>query len=348
MIRTAIRFLIRLPGTMVNYPVGLFYIQWTHRYLLYFAACLLIGISTYSAIELYGWLTWRDPSKSFRNNHVLHTMMNFGFCLYAADEWLGRLAGKWGRFENRTLGKQALIWGISFIGAFYVQRTIVYEGIKYYAFDTYHFYEKFPQLRPRLLDHFLFCLPFMIGTILFLWLLAFVRQRGLVKERIALASLGQALISRELASKKTASQKLPAQNGDSDEKTPGKETPGKETGGEKIPFRFQSGSSQIILDKGAITHITVEDHYCRIHTFEKDETRSFFVKSSLKHLLERLADRRFIRIHRSHVVNARAIERLDRSKRSCKVYLKSDAVLPVSRYRLDQVMSQMKDVLEPL
>lgn len=338
MIRTAITFLIRLPGAMVNYPVGLFYTQWTHRYLLYFVACLLIGISTYSAIELYGWLTWRDPSTSFRNNHVLHTMMNFGFCLYAADEWLGRLAGKWGRFENRTLGKQALIWGISFIAAFYLQRTIVYEGIKYYAFDTYYFYEKFPQLRPRLLDHFLFCLPFMIGTILFLWLLAFVRQRGLVKERIALASLGQALISTKLASGKPASQ-----DRESKEKAPGKET-----GGEKSPFRIRSGSSQIILDKGAITHITVEDHYCRIHTFEKDETRSYFVKSSLKSLLDRLADKRFIRIHRSHVVNARAIERLDKSKRSCKVYLKSDAVLPVSRYRLDQVMSQIKDVLEPL
>ena len=110
-------------------------------------------------------------------------MVNFGLWLYVCDEWLARVTGRWGRYENRTLGKQALIWGGSFLAAFYVQRTIVFEAMKYYALETYHYYQLFPEMHPRPLDTFLFCLPYFIGTILLLWLIAFVRQRELKKER---------------------------------------------------------------------------------------------------------------------------------------------------------------------
>jgi len=327
MIRKLVILLKQLLGVVANYSVGLFYAQWTHRYLLYFAVYIIIGVWTYVGFEIYGWMTWRITSMSFRGNYMLQTMINFGFCLYLADEWLARLTGQWGRFDNRTLGKQALIWGMSFVAAFYVERTIVFEGMQYYALDLYHYFEEFPQMRPRVLDHFLFCLPFFIGTILLLWLIAFVRQHGLKKERMALVSMEQALFDKEAALRNKVS------NGEIDRKTPS--------------LCVQSGNSQIILEHGSISHVTVEDHYCRIHTLEEDETKSYFVKSSLADLMEKLPGSHFIQIHRSHVVNALAIRQFDTKTRACRVYLKSDAVLPVSRHRLNEVMERIKEVIEP-
>lgn len=321
----AITFLKQLTRSVVNYPVGFFYAQWTHRYLVYLTAFLLFGIWTYAALDIYGWLTWRVTSISFRGNHILHTMINFGLCLYVADEWLARLTGRWGKFSNRTLGKQALIWGLSFAPAFYFQRTVVYEAMQYYALDIYSYYQKYPRMRPHLLDHILFCLPFLVGTIFLLWLMVFVRQRGLRREQLERISKQQALISqnKELHNKvlsEEVNRKIP-------------------------PLCLQSGNSQLILEQDSISHITVEDHYCRIHTLEEDEAKSYFIKSSLAELLDKLADSRFIQIHRSHVVNVRAIRQLDKNKRASKVYLKTDEVLPVSRHRLTDVMTQIQDLM---
>jgi len=329
MIQPAVTSLIRPSKAVIKYSVGLFYGQWTHRYLLYLAACLLIGVWTYVGLEIYGRLTFRVTSISFRGNYILHTMMNFGLCLYVTDEWLVRLTGRWGRFENRTLGKQALIWGLSFVAAFHVQRTIVFEGIMYYALDLYHFYEKYPQLRPRPLEHFLFCLPFFIATVLLLWLMAFVRQRGLQKERKAMASLKQALAAKEEV------QRAKAPN-----------VPGEEAGRDIPPLYVQSGSSEIILEQDSISHVTVEDHYCRIHTLEEGESKSYFVKSSLADLLKKLSDSHFVQIHRSHVINARVVRRLEKKSRVCRVYLNPSVVLPVSRHRLNEVGARIREALE--
>lgn len=321
MIRTTITFLRQLPGVVANYSVGLFYTQWSYRYLLYLVGCLLIGIWTYVALEIYGRLTWRVTSISFSGNYILHTMVNFGLCLYVCDEWLARLTGRWARFESRTLGKQALIWGASFITAFYVQRTIVFEGIQYYALEIYHFYQQYPQMRPRFLDNFLFCLPFFICIIVTLWLVAFLQQRGLKEDKMILVAQLQKLADQEKALQDIVPEK---------------------TDYGLAPLYVQSGSSQIILEKDSICHVTVEDHYCHIHTLEEGGAKSYFVKSSLADLLEKLPKSHFIQIHRSHVVNMRAIRQLEKMSRASRVYLKSDVMLPVSRHRLSEVMARIE------
>lgn len=326
MTRSAITFLRQLPGAVVNHSIGLFYAQRMHRYLLYLTVFLLIGFWTFVALDIYSWISWRIIPISFRGNYILHTMINFGVCLYVTDEWLARLIGRWGRFDNRTLGKQALIWSMSFLAAFYVQRTLVFKGIMYYDLDLYHYYELYPQLRPRPLDHFLFCMPYFAGTILILWLMAFWRQRGLSKERKALVSVKQALSARY--------------------EVPGNSPSAVEPGPKTAPLCVQSGSSQIFLDQESISHVTVEDHYCRIHTQDEEDAKNYFVKSSLSELLEKLSDSQFVQIHRSHVVNVRAIRQIDKKSRSGKVHLKSDAVLPLSRYRLNEVVARMSEVLE--
>lgn len=326
MIISAVTFLRQLSKTVANHSVGLFYTQWSHRYLLYFAVCMIIGVCTFVALELYGWYTWRDAPISFRGNYILHTIINFSLCLYVADEWLTRLIGGWGRHEHRTLGKQALIWGLSFVVAFYIQRTIVFEGIQYYALDTYYYYQKYPQMRPYPLDHFLFSLPFFLCTILLLWLLAFMGQRGLKKKREDLLLWEQSLAAKEevLRDQMTIA----------------------EDDHEVGHLYIQSGSSQIILNQDTISHVTVEDHYCHIHTFEEEETKSYYIKSSLADILDKLPNQHFIQIHRSHVINVQAVRQLDKKGRNCRVYLSSDTVLPVSRYRLSEVMTRIQETYQ--
>ena len=108
------------------------------------------------------------------------------------------------------------------------------------------------------------------------------------------------------------------------------------------PLYVQSGSSEIILEKDSISHVTVEDHYCHIHTLEEGEAKSYFVKSSLGDLLEKLPESQFIQIHRSHVVNMQAIRQLEKKSRASRVYLKSDVTLPVSRHRLREVVARIE------
>ena len=111
------------------------------------------------------------------------------------------------------------------------------------------------------------------------------------------------------------------------------------------PLYVKSGSSQLILELDSISHITVEDHYCHIHTQEEAGAKSYFVKSSLAELLENLPQNHFIQIHRSHVVNVQAIRQFDKKSRSSKVYLKSDVILPVSRHRLNEVVAQLESMI---
>jgi DNA-binding LytR/AlgR family response regulator len=70
-----------------------------------------------------------------------------------------------------------------------------------------------------------------------------------------------------------------------------------------------------------------ERDYVQVHTAE----RSYLIHDSLRGLGERLAEAGFIRTHRSALVNAAAISRLDRSGGQLRIVTVSGALVPVSR-----------------
>jgi DNA-binding LytR/AlgR family response regulator len=89
-----------------------------------------------------------------------------------------------------------------------------------------------------------------------------------------------------------------------------------------------------------ISHINVEDHYCRIFVKHSESIKEFFIQISLKEILDQLPPESFLQIHRSHVVNLAFVSSLLKDSRSYQLALNQGAhTLPISRHRLPQVLS---------
>jgi two-component system LytT family response regulator len=67
-----------------------------------------------------------------------------------------------------------------------------------------------------------------------------------------------------------------------------------------------SGQKQVLLDVSSIDWIEAEQNYVRLHV----GTASFLVRTTLSGLEERLDRRRFIRIHRSRIINAERVREI--------------------------------------
>ena len=74
-------------------------------------------------------------------------------------------------------------------------------------------------------------------------------------------------------------------------------------------FFVKSGSSLVKVQVDEVMFVKADDNYSRIFTKEK----SFIVSSSLKNIAEKLPEKTFMRIHRSFIVNIRAIDKIKES-----------------------------------
>ena len=102
-----------------------------------------------------------------------------------------------------------------------------------------------------------------------------------------------------------------------------------------------SGNGAIALSD--ITHVTVEDHYCRISYTIGNGLRSKMIRLPLKELLRKLPNAHFLRIHRSHVVNRKHVSRLMKKGRDYKIVLQRwNVELPVSRSRFRDLHPRLK------
>lgn len=94
-----------------------------------------------------------------------------------------------------------------------------------------------------------------------------------------------------------------------------------------------SGSSIYVIPVDNIVYLEAADKYVRVVTNEHDaRTPEMLIRTPLRELLPRLAVGQFWQIHRSHVVNVRAIERVSRSQHRTRVHLRGRTeTLDVSR-----------------
>lgn len=89
----------------------------------------------------------------------------------------------------------------------------------------------------------------------------------------------------------------------------------------------------LLVDTDTIIHLRAEGSYCEIHTTDRGR---ILVSRKLKDLHGQLSPDRFLRIHRSHVVNLGQVRELMRGENTF-VRLKDGTELPVSRERKEEV-----------
>ena len=98
-----------------------------------------------------------------------------------------------------------------------------------------------------------------------------------------------------------------------------------------------TGGGELVLDADEIDWIQADDYYAAVHALR----RRHLVRESLASLAERLDPARFVRVHRSAVVNLDRVREL-RVEGDAAVILRDGTRVPVSRRRREQVAAQLR------
>ena len=112
----------------------------------------------------------------------------------------------------------------------------------------------------------------------------------------------------------------------------------------KLGFRVDG--RRLSLPVSAISHASIEDHYCRIHYFDRRGPRNVLVRETLQGLISQAGPGVFLQVHRSHLVNRKHVAAYRRQGGDHWVLLGPDKVsLPVSRRRRKKVQEALADIL---
>lgn len=88
-------------------------------------------------------------------------------------------------------------------------------------------------------------------------------------------------------------------------------------------FFIKSGYEYIRINTNDITHIKADIDY--VELFEKD--KKTLSSDSLKHWQERLKDQKFVRVHKSYLVNLAKIKKVA----SNQIYINENEIIPIGR-----------------
>lgn len=317
--------------------LGDYYSNPAHRYLTYLSFTLLTGLCTFGALEIYRAICPHIKTPlSFLGMYAWATALNFGLCVYVIDEWLSRIWKGWGNFGHRTVGKVWLIWFFAFIMAFAIERTIIYQTTVLYFPRMTSLYNTHPEARPTHLESFFYCFTFWSAIVFLLIQIAVKRQRTVEAERSRINDLLEQREKEWMSRYQTNELTPPMPPSDPQRR----ETP-------RTPlFSIPTNHEVAKINPDEISHITVEDHYCRIFIKQREGVKDYFVKIALKEILSQLSGDRFVQIHRSHVINLAHISRLQKEARSYQLILGHDEhALPISRYRLSHILPRLQEFL---
>lgn len=298
--------------------LGDFYTHSTNRLLLYpfFFSFFLVECATF-------WLLYLGPGfvldyMAFITVYTLHKAAVYTIGIIMADMLAHHLVPSWGAYAQRCVDRQWLIWSLGLAAGFVLQRTMVKSLIPVYAPDVVAYFMANPQARLSTLTLLMVLIPYWCAVVFLTLRVALSKQR--------IQKLSDSLMV------------IPA-----DGTTRGISSPDE-------PVNMPTGILQMSGDNGNgaialadITHVSVEDHYCRINYANGDRLKSEMIRLPLKEMLSKLPREHFLQIHRSHVVNAGHISGLTRNGRDHKVVLHGfDLELPVSRSRFKDLHPHLK------
>ncbi len=109
---------------------------------------------------------------------------------------------------------------------------------------------------------------------------------------------------------------------------------------------FRVDSRRLSIHLKAISHVHIEDHYCRVFYQSPQGMRNILVRETLKGLINQLGPDSLLQIHRSHLVNKNHVSAYRRQGRKHWLLLVSGGEpLPVSRRRQAEVKQALAGAL---
>jgi LytTr DNA-binding domain-containing protein len=268
------------------------------------------------------WLIYQGPAffidyMAFTTVYSLHKALVYTLCMFGADVLAHRLVPAWGGYARRTVGRQWLIWALGIAAGFVVQRTMIGNLIVLYAPDVLRYFMNHPQDRLGNGTLLMFLAPYWAALVFVSLQVAMSKQKS---QRRAGSMAARGEHGAAGASPPAKPRSLPAGN---------------------LQLDGANGGGAIAL--ADVTHISVEDHYCRVTYSTGDGLKNQMIRMPLKEMMSRLPPEHFLQTHRSHVVNLGHVSRLAKSGRDHKVVLnRFDVEVPVSRSRFKQLRPWLK------
>ena len=270
------------------------------------------------------WLIYLGKSfflnyMSFVMIYSLYKAAVYSLCIFAADTIAHYLVPHWGTFKNRRVGKQWFIWTMGLLVGFIIQRTTVSSLIVQYTPEVIHYFITHPEVRMSHFELLLYLTPY--------WCLVMFVTMRIARSKQRIQDQARSLMILPGNQKNASTESLMAGE---PEKSKNRLPQG------NLNWENESGGASIPL--AGITHITVEDHYCRINYSISNDLKNTMIRLPLKEMLLKLPQDHFIKIHRSHVVNITHVLRLKKKGRDNKVVIRNTGVeLPVSRSRFKDI-----------
>lgn len=305
-----------------------FYVSPAHRWLVYAVTFILAGLGAFSALTAYdiGDDLMNVPL-TFKGMYAWHTAINFAVCLCIIDTLIALLTAPWGAFNRRTVGKTWIVFLISYGAGYISQRTIVYQLMALYSPALIWTYGMNPSQRPGSLSSFIYILPLVLSI-----------AYGIMRMILSMQSSSEELLRVRIDT-------ILEERGRGTD-VHSNERPKKPAADNLLQLPTDPGVGPI--HPSQIGHVTVEDHYLRIHYHVDDGLKKTLIRMPLKELSARLPEDQFARIHRSHIVNLAWVDGLKRVGREVQLTMKhGDFKLPVSRYRLPQLLPVLEKFLNP-
>jgi DNA-binding LytR/AlgR family response regulator len=244
----------------------------------------------------------------------MHKAAVYSLCIFVADTAAHYLFPVWGTFKNRHVGKQWLIWTMGLFVGFILQRTMVSGLIIHYAPEVISYFIANPEARLGDFELLVYLTPYWCLVVFITIRIARSKQRiqNQARSLMVLPSGKKPFYKPSMVNQPEAGKKLIPEG--------------------SLNWKNENGGVSIAL--ADITHITVEDHYCRVNYTTDKGLKYKMIRLSLKEMLFKLPQDHFIKIHRSHIVNTAHVSRLRKKGRDHMVVMRiANVDLPVSRSR---------------
>ena len=96
----------------------------------------------------------------------------------------------------------------------------------------------------------------------------------------------------------------------------------------KLPVHKQK--KVMLVDLEEVVHFKAEGHYTTVYT----KTEEYLCNLSLSELEARLSSEKFVRVHRSHMINIHFAKSFEKEDDQCNIIMMTDVVIPISRSKV--------------
>jgi len=255
---------------------------------------------------------------AFTTMYCLHKAILISVLIVCADVLANRLGSSWGAYDKRTVGRQWMIWSLGMLSGFLLHRIMIRSLILDFAPEVVPYFMKHPEKMLSNTTILMILIPYWVIGISITFQV--VKTKQWIQQQAGSVMVLTEGSTSPAASSAASFAHLP-----------------------KGSLKLEDSHGNGIIALADITHVTVEDHYCRINCSTSKGLKGAMVRLPLKHLIQKLPQEYFLKIHRSHIVNLGHVARLTKTGRDFKVLLKAFGVqLPVSRSRYKDLQHRLK------